>query len=179
MKEKVSKPSSSELNPDMKLYFGEMSKVLRYQGYSLSLAGLNMGRSVMDMARELLLRSIDKLGALDDDISIWKDGGDSLFSETQRKVDSGEIEPKSKIPKKYKKLFQDIRTFYCFAEEKVKEKGENAFSYENGPIGVPVMLAIEMLDKVVDSNSAKKKWEAIKGDRDRVSEFFTLTKWQV
>lgn len=174
MKEEAPKPISSEIKPDMKLYFGEMSKILRHQGYFLSLAGLNMGRSVIDMSRELLLRSIDKLGAVGDDV--WDDG---LYSEVKRKIDFGEIIPKSKIPKKYKKLFQDIRTLYCFAEEKVKEKGEHMFSYEGGPIGIPVMLVIEMLDRIVDSDSAKRKWEEIKEDRNKVSEFFTLTKWQV
>jgi hypothetical protein len=173
-------PVSPEIMPDMKLYFGEMHKVLRYQGYVLGLAGMSMGRSVIDMIRELLITSIEKIG-INNNASdkIWCKTDTALYKDIKRKVDNRKIIPKSKLPEKYKELFQDIRTLYFWAEEKVKEKGVHLFSYENTPIGTPVELVAEMLDKIVDVNLAKTKWEEIKGDRNRISEFYGRTRWKV
>jgi len=175
------KSISPDIKPDMKLYFGEMFRVLRYQGNILSDNGMNMRRSGIDTFRELLITSVERIGKLNfmESEDIWQIGWSKLFSETKEKVDSGRIIPKSKLPEEYKKLFQDIRTLYFLSEEKVKEKGEHTFSFEGTPVGIPVTLIAEMLDKIVDSEGAKNKYEEIRGDEGKVAEFYTITKWQV
>jgi hypothetical protein len=177
--DKEPKPIFPDIKPDMKLYFGEMFDVLRYQAHILDMAGMSMGRSTIDSIRELLVTSVEKIGKLDATDLIWQKEGIVLFTETKNKIDSGEIIPKSKLPKEYKKLFQDIRTLYFLSEEKVKEKEEHELSYEGTTIGIPVEIIANMLDKIVDAEAAKNKWEEIKGDKDKIREFYHRTRWQV
>jgi hypothetical protein len=178
-REKENRSTTPELAPDMKLYFGEMFDIMRYQAYILDMAGISMGRSTIDLVRELLVTSVEKIGKLDATDEIWKKEGWELFAETKRKIDTGEIIPKSTLPEKYKKLFQDIRTLYFFSEEKVKERGEYGSSYEGTLVGIPVELIANMLDRIVDPKRAKDKWEEIKGDKNKIREFYHRTKWQI
>jgi len=181
MKESDRESIVSEIEPDMKSYFGEMFGILRFQGYGLSLAGMSMGRSTIDIVRDLAITSVQRIGKLnvEDFEDIWQKPELDLYREIKRKIDLGELIPKSKLPEEYRGLFQNIRTLYFLAMEKVKEKGEHNFSFEGTSIGLPVELVSDMLGKIVDSDAAKVKWEEIKGAPDRIIEFYTKTKWQV
>jgi len=186
-KDREPKSTPSEIALDMKLYFNEMFKVLRFQGQDLSLAGMNMGRSTFDMVRELLITSVGKIGKLDpsDSEDIWRKGRWSFYSEMKTKIDARGVIPKSKLPEKYEELFRNMKTLYFLAMEKVGEKNssevsfERQFSYEGTAIGVPVELTCKMLDEIVDVNMAEAEWNKIKGDKDKVRKLYVITKWMV
>jgi hypothetical protein len=181
MKDREQKIISPEIAPDMKLYFSAMLDVLRYQGNSLSLAGMDAGRSGIDIVRELLRDSILRIGKLNVDSfgDIELGGWQKVYRRTKMEMKRGDIIPKSKLPEQHQELFQDLRTLYFFAMEEVNRKRGDGLSYKNGLIGIPVKLIIEMLDKIVDVNSARKKWEEIRADKDKFRDFFATTKWRV
>jgi hypothetical protein len=173
--------TAPEIKSDMKLYFAEMHTVLVLLRHTLSSNGISLDRSRIDMVGNLALSSVDRIGKLSSGVpeKVRERNEYDYYAEIAEKITSGELVPKSKIPEKYAGLFQDLRTLYFFAMETVMKKNENIDSYEGTLVGIPAELIANMLDKIVDSKSAKDKWDEIKGDKNKIRMFFHRTKWQV
>jgi hypothetical protein len=185
MSERKDKQSVESLPPELISYLKEVHRVLRLQGYALSVSGMNQGRSRLGMVQELSTNTIELLIGREellrfDDLPQEEVFPDEYFQEVQERLKSGDLSaPDMPIGERCKDLLTPLRVVYSWAWEVANGKDEYDSSLADSIVGRPVEIVGGMLDPLVDGERAAQDWNRLKSHPEDFEYFFNNFRFRV
>ncbi len=174
---------TQESSPELIDYARVIFELLRFQGYALSVSGMNMGRSRLGIVQELSANTLALLVGYDELLKEDHSNREIIpydyFSEIEEKLKTGKlVTPNVQISEVWKSYLNPLRVVYYWIGE-IANKDGDPFSLAETDVGMPVEIVATLLDPLVDQEWCQQEWKSLSEDSDGFQSFLREFEFRV